>query len=115
MLCVAAEVEDGLWLRVCEHEARGVRAISEQASGEEWLVAQMMGRGAREKLLAGKGQQREAAALAQEGVAIIERTDYFLYLADALADLAEVLRLGGNAAEAASAAERSQRLYEQKG
>ena len=75
----------------------------------------MMWRGARAKVLARRGQGQEAEALAREGVAIIEETDYVLYHADALQDLAEVLRLQDRSSEAATAAEEALRLYEQKG
>jgi len=49
------------------------------------------------------------------GIAIIEATDYVLYRADALTDLAEVLRPLNRAAEAAAAAASAWQLYEQKG
>jgi hypothetical protein len=75
----------------------------------------MMWRGARAKVLARRGQADEAQALAREGVAIIRQTDYILYHADALTDLAEVLRLGDQASEAAAAANEARLLYEQKG
>lgn len=48
-------------------------------------------------------------------MAIIEATDYVLYHADALADLAEVLRLQNRVHEAVTAAEEALKLYEQKG
>jgi class 3 adenylate cyclase/tetratricopeptide (TPR) repeat protein len=115
MCGVAAELADVLWLQGRDDEALELTLVSERAVGKEVLVAQMMWRGARAKVLARQGRQREAVALAHEAVEIIERTDYVLYQADALADLAQVLRLADSSAEAASSAERAQRLYEQKG
>jgi class 3 adenylate cyclase/tetratricopeptide (TPR) repeat protein len=115
-LCgVAAELADVLWLQGRDDEALELTRVSEDAVGKDVLVAQMMWRGARAKVLARRGQAREAEALAREGVAIIERTDYVLYQADALKDLAEVLRLQDRASEGAAVAERAWRLYEQKG
>jgi len=115
-LCgVAAELADVLWLQGRDDEAFELTRISEDTVAKEVLVAQMMWRGARAKVLARRGQAQEAEALAREGVAIIEGTDYVLYHADALTDLAEVLRLQNRAGEAATAAEQAVRLYEQKG
>jgi DNA-binding SARP family transcriptional activator len=115
-LCgVAAELADALWLQGRDDEAYDFTRLSEEMVGEDVLVAQMMWRGARAKVLARRGQSEEAEALAREGVAIIEATDYVLYHADALTDLAEVLRLQNRAEEAATAAEKALRLYEQKG
>ena len=48
-------------------------------------------------------------------MAIIETTEYVLYRADALTDLAEVLRLMNRSDEAATTAEEARRLYETKG
>jgi class 3 adenylate cyclase/tetratricopeptide (TPR) repeat protein len=115
-LCgVAAELADVVWLQGRDDEALELTLVSEDNVAKEVLVAQMMWRGARAKVLARRGQAEEAEALAREGVAIIERTDYVLYHADALTDLAEVLRLQDRSSEAVTAAEKAWRLYEQKG
>ncbi len=115
-LCgVAAELADVRWLQGHDDEALELSQLSEQMAGKDGLVAQMMWRGARAKVLARLGQAEEAEALAREAVSIIEGTDYVLYLADALVDLAEVLRLENRSAEAATVAEKAQLLYEQKG
>ena len=115
-LCgVAAELADVRWLQGHDDEALELSQLSEQMAGKDVLVAQMMWRGARAKVLAHLGQAEEAEALAREAVSIIGRTDHVLYHADALADLAEVLRLLNRTAEAAAAAEKAERLYQQKG
>jgi tetratricopeptide (TPR) repeat protein len=115
-LCgVAAELADVLWLQGRDDEALELTRLSEETAGKNVLVAQMMWRGARAKVLARRGQPEEAEALAREGVTLIRRTDYVLYQADALTDLAEVLRLQDRREEAASAASEARRLYEQKG
>ena len=54
-------------------------------------------------------------ALAREAVTIVEGTDWLDSRAEALLDLAEVLRLGGRASEAATPAREALRLWEQKG
>ena len=115
-LCgVAAELADVLWLQGRDEEAYELTVLSEELVAEDVLVAQMMWRGARAKILAGRGQANEAEALAREGIAIIERTDHVVYQADAWSDLAEVLRLERRPDAAAAAAERARSLYETKG
>jgi tetratricopeptide (TPR) repeat protein len=115
-LCgVAAELADVLWLQGRDDEALQLTRVSENSVGEDVLVAQMMWRGARAKVLARRGEGDAAEALAREAVAIIEKTDYVLYRADALTDLAEVLRQRERNEEAACVAEEARRLYEQKG
>ncbi|MGI9021030.1 MAG: ATP-binding protein, partial [Solirubrobacterales bacterium] len=115
-LCgVAAELADALWLQGRDDEAFDLTRLSEELAGESVLVAQMMWRGARAKVLARRGQAEEAETLAREGVALMEGTEYVLYHADALTDLAEVLRLQDRPQEAVTAAEEAERLYERKG
>jgi tetratricopeptide (TPR) repeat protein len=115
-LCgVAAELADVLWLQGRDDEALELTRVSEDLVAKDVLVAQMMWRGARAKVLARRGQAQEAEALAREGVGIIKQTDYVLYQADALTDLAEVLRLLNRTSEAATAAEEAFRLYDEKG
>jgi tetratricopeptide (TPR) repeat protein len=115
-LCgVAAELADVRWLQGDDDEALELTRLAEKMAGDEVLVAQMMWRGARAKVFARRGRAEEAELLAREGVSIIERTDHILYLADALTDLAQVLRLQNRRQEAATAAEEARRLYERKG
>ena len=56
-----------------------------------------------------------ADALVREAVAIGESSDFLLAQADALMDLAEVLRLAGRTEEAISALEQAICRHEQKG
>jgi tetratricopeptide (TPR) repeat protein len=115
-LCgVAAELADALWLQERDGEALELTRLSEALVAEDVLVAQMMWRGARAKVLARRGDGEEAERLAREGVTIIEETEYVLYQADAYTDLAEVLRLRDRVDEAIATAEKARLLYEQKG
>jgi tetratricopeptide (TPR) repeat protein len=115
-LCgVAAELADALWLQGRDDEALELTYLSEELVAEDVLVAQMMWRGARAKVLGRRGQSEEAERLAREGVAVIEPTEYALYQADALTDLAEVLRLAGRTDEAATTARKARILYDRKG
>jgi hypothetical protein len=69
----------------------------------------------RAKLLAGRGETDEAARLAREAVGFIAATDHINVHADALVELAEVLRAAGEETEATAALEQAVVLYEEKG
>jgi hypothetical protein len=66
-------------------------------------------------VLAERGEAEEAERLAREAVALAERTDFLSMHADALVDLAEVVRLLGRSDEAAPALKVALKLYKQKG
>ncbi|HLK43560.1 MAG TPA: AAA family ATPase, partial [Thermoleophilia bacterium] len=67
------------------------------------------------EVLARRGEYAEALELAQAGVALAEATDALLDRADALAGLATVLQLSGDAEGAADASARAWSLYDKKG
>jgi predicted ATPase/class 3 adenylate cyclase len=69
----------------------------------------------RAKLLARRGELGEAEHLAREATARAALTDLLVDHAHALADLAEVLRLGGRREESARVLEEAIHLHEQKG
>ncbi len=73
---------------------------ADQLTVPEDIDAQAGWRRARAKVLARDGQLEEAEVLAREGVAMASETDFLPLHADALADLAEVLRLAGKPEEA---------------
>ena len=79
------------------------------------LTSQTLWRGVRAKALARRGEGSQAEQLAREGQELIEKTEFALYHALALLDLAEVLRLAGKADEAVKAAEGALALFERKG
>jgi DNA-binding SARP family transcriptional activator len=76
--------------------------------------AQTLWRTTRAKVLARRGEP-QAEELAREAIAFIEESDFLPVHAEALMDLAEILRLAGRLEEAARSLEESVRLYEQKG
>jgi DNA-binding SARP family transcriptional activator len=76
--------------------------------------AQALWRTVRAKVLARRGAP-EAEELAREAIAFVEASDFLTVHAEALMDLAEVLRLAGRLEDAARSLEESVRLYEQKG
>jgi DNA-binding SARP family transcriptional activator len=73
------------------------------------------GHGIRARVLARRGELAEAEALARKAVRLGETSEFLVLHADALTDLAEVVRLAGRESEAASAMEEAVRLYERKG
>jgi len=98
-----------------EGEALGLLEQAEQEGTRENIRFRLQWRTARAKVLAGRGETAEAARLAREAVDIVAATDNINAQADALVDLAEVLRVGGNEAEAIAALEKAVALYEEKG
>jgi tetratricopeptide (TPR) repeat protein len=106
--------------RVMHEQGREDEALEllEQAEGEgtgENIRFQLQWRTARARVLAGRSETAEAARLARGAVEIVAATDNINAHADALVDLAEVLRAGGNETEAAAALEEAVALYEEKG
>jgi class 3 adenylate cyclase/tetratricopeptide (TPR) repeat protein len=77
--------------------------------------AQVGWRRARGKLLAQQGELEEGERLAREATTLAANTDYLDLRAQALADLAEVLRLAGRSTEAAATLHEAVRLHERKG
>jgi ATP/maltotriose-dependent transcriptional regulator MalT len=109
MLAEALYAQDRL-----EEAERFCRASWEAAAAED-LSAQVKWRGVLAKILARQGRREEAKALAEEAVVLVATTDFLTYHGDALIDLAEVLSLGGQQADAGAAMRRGLELYEQKG
>jgi tetratricopeptide (TPR) repeat protein len=68
----------------------------------------------RAKVLARRGAHAEAERLARQATEIIDATDWLGFQADAYADLAEVLALGGNSEGAAEALELALARYDRK-
>ena len=90
-------------------------AVTEVAPAEDDVSAQVHLRAARAKALASVGRIEEAEALGRDAVARASTTDFLVMCADALWDLAEVLRRAGRPAEAAALIEEAVELYERKG
>jgi len=88
---------------------------TKQLAASDEKQAQHRWRGAKAVVLARRGRQAEAEALARQAVEIAETTDFLNDRADAYAGLAEVLQLNGNADEAKAALEQALQRYERKG
>lgn len=87
---------------------------SERLAGHAFKAA-IAWRTVRAQLLARAGAHSEARAIAEDAVAIAERTDALVDHGDACLALATVLSAGGDAAGARAAAQRAADLYECKG
>ena len=96
-------------------EAERFCAISRDAAAGEDVWTQVMWRGVRARLTARRGRFEAGEALAREALRLIAATDLLSHHADALLDLAEVLRLAGRAGEAEAAVHDALELYTRKG
>ena len=96
-------------------EAEELCRLSKGAAAPNDLSAQVAWRGVCAKLTAEQGLTDDAEALAREAVRLAEPTDFLTIRADALLDLAAVLRRGGQSTEAEETIRAALDLYEQKG
>jgi class 3 adenylate cyclase/tetratricopeptide (TPR) repeat protein len=96
-------------------EAEELTRLSEELAAPDDLASQIGWRSVRAKALARRGQFAEADRLGLEAVEIAARTDGLDWQADALIDLAEVLRLAGRPDEAAARLQEALLLQEAKG
>ncbi len=96
-------------------EAEWATRMSEELAQPDDLLTQILWRGVRAKLLAGRGLGQEAEALAREGVALAAMTDLVNFHADALADLAHVLEAADHRTETSAILAEALQMYEQKG
>jgi ATP/maltotriose-dependent transcriptional regulator MalT len=98
-----------------DDEALSFTRESEKLAAPEDVVTQIVWRGVRARIFAGRGRLAEAEALAREAVALAGKTDFLSDHGDALLDLAYVLRAGNRLVETRNASRQALALYEQKG
>jgi len=96
-------------------EAWGLSREAEDAGAQDDLSAQIAWRTVRARLLARRGEIREAKRMSGAAVALAIRTDWLTDHADALIAHAEVLGLAGETEEAARTIHTAIALYERKG
>ena len=111
----AALLADVLHAQGKDDEAERFTEVSEQLASSDDIDAQTLWRAVRGKVLAGRGRTAAALTLAREAVALAQTTDSYELHADALSDLAAVLRLGGQPREAADVLRAALDRYERKG
>jgi class 3 adenylate cyclase/tetratricopeptide (TPR) repeat protein len=96
-------------------EAEELTAAIEGSAGSEDVYSQVLWRGVRAKILAGRGEAADAEALAREAVTLVEPTDFLHGKWYALMKLAEVLQADGRRDEAHEAVEGAVRAATEKG
>ena len=96
-------------------EAEELTRTSEDSGATDDLATQVVWRSARARVLAAKGDHREAESLAREAASLAAETDDLNMRADTLIDLAHVLETAGRSGEAGAEAGRALALYEEKG
>jgi predicted ATPase/class 3 adenylate cyclase len=96
-------------------EAFRATRMSQRAAADDDVDPQTLWRVTRAKVVARRGRLEHAERLAHEAVKMSEATDLLNLRAEALADLAEVLRLAGRHQEGAPILQRAIGLYEEKG
>ena len=114
---LAAKLADALYAQGRDDDAFAFSEVSRRATAPADLSAGVQWRAVRAKLLARRGDLPEAEALARGAVVLASETDFLVLHADALMDLAEVLRVAGREGEgeAAPVIRQALELYEQKG
>ena len=96
-------------------EAEWATNVSEELAQPDDLLTQILWRGVRAKLLAGRGQFEAAETLAREAVTLAARTDLVNFHADALADLAVVLEAADQRAQTSAILSEALRHVREKG
>lgn len=98
-----------------DDEALGLSRRAEQATADDDTESQALWRMVRAPILARAGEFAPALDLARSAVDLVRRTESPLLQADALAELAQVLHLAGQPAEARRALDEATALYDAKG
>jgi tetratricopeptide (TPR) repeat protein len=96
-------------------EAEEMVTASELAGAEDDVSTQVLGRSARARIRAARGQYSEAERLARDAVARAAETDDLNMRGDTLVDLGEVLAAAGDRVGAAAALGPARELYLAKG
>jgi class 3 adenylate cyclase/tetratricopeptide (TPR) repeat protein len=113
---LAPKLADALFIQGAnDEEALRLTELAERSATPGVADEDIGWRRVRAKLLARQGDHQEAERLAREATERAALTDLLDDRAHALADLAEVLRLGGRSEESAAVLEEAIDLHEQKG
>jgi tetratricopeptide (TPR) repeat protein len=96
-------------------EAEEFTTASEEAARANDVLSNVMWRSVLATVRGRQGELEEAEALASEAVGFAAQSDFLNVHGDALADLAEILRLAQRSEDADRALEGAARLYERKG
>ena len=96
-------------------EADDLAVSISEAAGSEDVYSQLLWRGVRAKVFAGRGSFDDAESLARESVELVEGTDFLLGHWYAWMTLGELLQLAGRADEALVAVANAIKVAEDKG
>ncbi|HEX6262818.1 MAG TPA: tetratricopeptide repeat protein, partial [Actinomycetota bacterium] len=111
----AAELALVAWAQEDFEDAERFVRISEESGASGDVATIVPAKRVRAKLLARQGSFEEAERIARQAVDAARRSDDLNLQADALLDLAEVLRTAGREHEAIEPLEEAAALYEEKG
>jgi ATP/maltotriose-dependent transcriptional regulator MalT len=98
-----------------DEEALELSKVAEAATASDDIDSQAMWRSIRAPIVARAGNLAEAESLARSAHEFASRTEALVLQADCLVELASVLTLAGNAAEARRFISQSIKLYAAKG
>ena len=98
-----------------DEEALGLLVTAEEATAEDDIESQALWRGVRASILARRGHYDDAETLAKTAVGLTLGTEAPNMQADALLELAEVLRSAEKSSEAEASVTRALELYLSKG
>ena len=105
---------DAFVVRGMNEEAHEFSHKAERLADPDDVDAQMRWRRARARVLVRRGDAENAEALARAAVGLVAHTDALNYHADALLDLAEVLRMSGREEQGRAIVTEAIALYERK-
>jgi class 3 adenylate cyclase/tetratricopeptide (TPR) repeat protein len=112
---MAAELANVLYERGSYDEAEHWAGVARELAGPGDVSAAFSWRSVLAKIRARQGASAAGEELAREAVSLVETTDALNQHANVMLALAEVLRVGGRAPEAARALENAIELFERKG
>jgi class 3 adenylate cyclase/tetratricopeptide (TPR) repeat protein len=112
---LAPTLADALFAQGHDEDALRLTELTERITNSWDAQPQIAWRRVRAKLLARRGEVDEAERLARKATALAARTDFLDDRAQAVADLAEVLRVAGRSKESAVAVEEAIGLHDRKG
>jgi len=112
---IAAYLGDVLYAQGRAEEALSFAAVADELAAADDLVAQVLLRSVRAKVLAHRGELDEAERLGREAVSLVESTDFLDLQASTLLSLGQVLEQAGKRGEAEALINRAEALYSRKG
>jgi class 3 adenylate cyclase/predicted ATPase len=112
---IAGELAHSLYAQARYEEALGMTETAERLSAPDDVGSQALWRSVRARLAARRGDVPEAVGLAEEAVRLLEPGDTLVRKADALVDLADVLRSAGLEDEARRRVDEAVALLQAKG